>query len=551
MSLLKIVCVVSFNLLGCPAKPPPPPPIDALSPDATRSQVLAFAQQPVASRSQPRNLVLFLADGLSEDAIAAARTIAAMPPSASPPQTTVPHPIQEEAPALALLARIDEAAPASADPASEPSLASPSAVTPQPLAFERFPASAISRTHAAGIGAGDYAGAISAILTGVFADPISIGMEPGATPDLCPPEGKPQSINPASTGPNKQTIGALPLRRTLLREREVPSLLKQAKSAGFAAGIVTTSRITLAAPAATYAHAADRNWETDTRMPVRATDAGCRDIARQLVEFDRPAAPDARTARITKAFARKALARDHLALDLEGLSESYGGLDVIMGGGRIAFLPQGAPDPIDPARKGVRSPVEAGGVDLIAQWRARSRGGVFVTGAHALQLNTGTVRPLLGLFAPDHMAFEADRLLLALDQPSLAAMTGAAIERLARGRVGAPHGYVLVIDAGGIDRAAIAGQADRLIGEIIALDAAVARAVELTGPGHDTLVVVAASHGQAVLPRDSKPSLPGYDGKDSPVFARGPGAQWIHGVIDAVALHDILLSAILPGDGMP
>ena len=544
MSLLEIICAVSFDLLGCPPKPPSPP-IEALQHVAARSQAQAIAQQPVATRSQPRNLVLFLADGLGEDAVAVARAIAAMPSSAPPQPAGSPQPTEEIVPTAAKTspARLDQHALASVDPASEPPLSSPA--RPQPLVLERFPASAISRTHAAGIPAADYAGSMSAILTGVSADTIAIGMQPGVAPGTCPPPGKPQTIDPASTKPDNQAAGTPSVRARPLRDHEVPTLLEQAKLAGLAAGIVTNSRITLAVPAATYAHVTDRNWEIDTRMPVSATEAGCRDIARQLVEFDRPAVPDARTGRLANAFARKASAKNRLALDLDGQSEPYSGLDVIMGGGRIAFLPQGAPDPVDPARKGVRKPVGQGGVDLILQWRARSPGSVFVTGARALQLNTGTVGPLLGLFAPDHMAFEADRQQQALDQPSLAVMTEAAIKRLSRGRVGTPHGYVLVIDAGGIDRAAIAGQADRLIGEIDALDAAVARAVELTAPGNDTMIVVAAGH--ADLPRNARLTPPGYVGEDIQVFALGPGADRIHGAINAIVLHRILLSAILHG----
>ncbi len=53
---------------------------------------------------------------------------------------------------------------------------------------------------------------------------------------------------------------------------------------GKATGIVTTSRITDATPAALYAHQANRRWESDVDLPQEAADAGCTDTASQLLE---------------------------------------------------------------------------------------------------------------------------------------------------------------------------------------------------------------------------------------------------------------------------
>lgn len=46
-------------------------------------------------------------------------------------------------------------------------------------------------------------------------------------------------------------------------------------------GIVTTTRVTHATPAASYAHSADRKWECDTDLPHKSQQ--CDDIAMQLV----------------------------------------------------------------------------------------------------------------------------------------------------------------------------------------------------------------------------------------------------------------------------
>lgn len=48
-------------------------------------------------------------------------------------------------------------------------------------------------------------------------------------------------------------------------------------------GIVTTTRITHATPAATYAHSTYRYWECDEELPLDVV-GNAKDIARQLVE---------------------------------------------------------------------------------------------------------------------------------------------------------------------------------------------------------------------------------------------------------------------------
>lgn len=55
---------------------------------------------------------------------------------------------------------------------------------------------------------------------------------------------------------------------------------------GKSTGIVTTTRLTHATPAAGYAHSASRNWESDVNLPDEAKENGCIDIAAQLIDFD-------------------------------------------------------------------------------------------------------------------------------------------------------------------------------------------------------------------------------------------------------------------------
>ena len=54
---------------------------------------------------------------------------------------------------------------------------------------------------------------------------------------------------------------------------------------GKSTGLVTTTRVTHATPAAMYGHSASRYWEYDVKLPEKSRKL-CKDIARQLVEND-------------------------------------------------------------------------------------------------------------------------------------------------------------------------------------------------------------------------------------------------------------------------
>ncbi len=124
------------------------------------------------------------------------------------------------------------------------------------LVFEEFPHTAFSRTYNTDRQTPDSAGTMTAMVTGVKTRMGVLGIGPLA----------PRADCAAATGD------------------ELVSLLEIAKLAGLSSGIVTTTRITHATPAATYARTPERNWEDDVTMPPAASAAGCRDIARQLVE---------------------------------------------------------------------------------------------------------------------------------------------------------------------------------------------------------------------------------------------------------------------------
>ncbi len=126
------------------------------------------------------------------------------------------------------------------------------------LSWERFPATAFSKTYNTDSQTPDSAGTMTAITTGVKTHMGAIGVSAGTRSDC-----------------------ADSLDKGLL------TWLQLADSAGLGTGIVSTARLTHATPAATYAHSPERNWENDTDLTEEAKAAGCKDIAQQLLSTAR------------------------------------------------------------------------------------------------------------------------------------------------------------------------------------------------------------------------------------------------------------------------
>ncbi|NXU10166.1 PPBT protein, partial [Pardalotus punctatus] len=124
------------------------------------------------------------------------------------------------------------------------------------LEMDKFPFVALAKTYNTNAQVPDSAGTATAYLCGVKANEGTLGVSAGVTRDRC----------------------------NTTKGQEVTSILRWAKDAGKAVGIVTTTRVTHATPSAAYAHSANRDWYSDGEMPPDALQGGCRDIARQLVE---------------------------------------------------------------------------------------------------------------------------------------------------------------------------------------------------------------------------------------------------------------------------
>lgn len=257
------------------------------------------------------------------------------------------------------------------------------------------------------------------------------------------------------------------------RGREVMTFFEQAEVAGLRTGVVSTARITHATPAAAYAHVANRDWESDSDLSPGARQAGCVDIARQLVEWP------------------------------------YGdGLDVVLGGGRARFMPSTAADPEDRKSVGLRTD----GRDLTREWSLRRSGGRYIWNRAQFDALEGD-GPLLGLFEPSHMNFEADRARDTGGEPSLTEMALKAIDILERG----DGGYVLMVEAGRIDHAHHLGMAGRALDEAVELDRAIAAVIARVNLD-DTLIIVTADHSHNL-------TITGYPRRGNPILGRVVGVN--------------------------
>lgn len=310
------------------------------------------------------------------------------------------------------------------------------------LAFEAFDHTALVKTYNTDQQTPDSAGTMTAMMSGVKTRAGVIGVDSEAPRAAC-----------------ADSHGT-----------EVPSLMALAQRAGMGTGIVTNTRITHATPAAVFAHGPERGWESDAQLSPTARAQGCSDLARQLVE-----------------------------------SDVGSRLDVVMGGGRLMFLPAGQSDPEYPQRRGLRRD----GRDLVEEWRDRHPAGRWAWNQEQFEaLDLSAPGPILALFDPDHMKFEHDRPRDRAGEPSLAEMTAAAITRLQH----APGGYVLMVEGGRIDHAHHFGNAFRALSDTVAFSDAVAVADAMTD-ARETLILVTADHSHVL-------SFAGYPRRGNPILGK-------------------------------
>ncbi|MGR6424093.1 alkaline phosphatase [Aeromonas veronii] len=217
--------------------------------------------------------------------------------------------------------------------------------------------------------------------------------------------------------------------------KPVPTILELAKAAGKSVGAVTTTELTHATPAATYAHICHRDAAYDIAAQAVPGGAGYNSALKD-------------------------------------------GVDVLMGGGANHWTPYSA------SNKGGRNDNR----DLTAEMKAQGYSYV-TTQSELAKVTSGKV---LGLFSSkSHLDYELDRVAkgAANTQPSLSEMTAKAIDLLSKNS----QGYFLMVEGGRIDHALHGTNAKRSLTDAVALDEAVKTALGKVDL-NNTLIVVTADH---------------------------------------------------------
>lgn len=312
------------------------------------------------------------------------------------------------------------------------------------LTIDTLPETAFVKTYSNDAQVTDSAAAMSAYMTGVKTNNDVVSMTSDTV--AFDASGNDYANNADSTCPSGNG-------------HAVTTLLELAKAAGLGTGVVTTTRITHATPAATYAHVCHRDGENT--IAAQMTPGGA------------------------------------------GYNTALGdGIDVILGGGRRHFLPKGASGSKRSDVRDLLSEMKAGGYTYVSN---RSEFNAAAPGAG---------QRLLGLFTLDHMAYDLDRD--ATQEPSLAEMTGKAIDVLKNNG----KGFFLMVEGGRIDHALHNTNAARALQDTIAFDDAVKAAIDKLqslDPGlKNTLIVVTADHDHTLV-------LNGYAKRTGPTTAFNPG----------------------------
>lgn len=284
-----------------------------------------------------------------------------------------------------------------------------------------------------------------------------------------------------------------------------------AKESGRSTGLVTTSTVTDASPAAFFASVASRGDEDE--------------IARQYVEETRP--------------------------------------DVILGGGEDWWYPEGEDGPL-PAGQDDDEGSRSGEGNLVEL--AQGAGYEYITDAAGLERAQGP--QLLGLFANGTMFVSASEDEGGEYSPSvpLARMTATALDVLSADE----DGFFLLVEEEGIDAAGHRNNADLLLASMAALEDTVDVLLEFAAANPDTLLIITGDHDAGGLsiedadeesgsgssedgPFDVAGSDRQFDldwttndhtGVPTPVTAFGPGSAALAGVYPNTRLHEVMLGAL-------
>ncbi|CAH0130820.1 Alkaline phosphatase 4 [Massilia sp. Bi118] len=297
------------------------------------------------------------------------------------------------------------------------------------LNFERLDRTARIKTYSANAMVTDSAPSMGAYMTGVKINNDVISLK----------DAKPQSPGKDANGNptvdrcgegEKKSDGMAPM-----------TMLELAKAAGRSVGAVTSTELTHATPASTFAHICNRNTVYTIAQQIVPGGAGYNERLKD-------------------------------------------GVDVLMGGGRPFFTPFDAK--ANPKGR-------ADGRDLLAEFKAR---GYFVAATRADMMSALPNRKFVGIYADSHLDYATVRKPT---QPTLAEMAVKSIELLSKN----PKGFFLMVEGGKIDHALHDSNAKNALEEVVDFDNAIQATVDRMrqiDPGLEhTLIVVTADHDHTMV----------------------------------------------------
>lgn len=396
------------------------------------------------------------------------------------------------------------------------------------LPFETFEHVALVKTYNSNAQVPDSAGTASAMNTGVKTNIGMLGYAPAAHGGDC------------ASG----------------KGHELPLVSEEAHAKGKMVGIVSTARITHATPAAVYARSVDRDWEADAAIPEDQRGLGCTDIATQLVAtpFD-VALGGGRAAFFGKAGGGQRL---DAGADLPDAWAKATGGSYVENAGALAAAPAGKPvlglfspshmtymvdrkpDSSEPTLTDMTASAigrlgsDPDGYYLMVESGRIDHGHHAGQAGYALEEAVEFARAIQ--WAIDHTDPEETLILVTADHSHVFTMAG--YPRRGNDILG------LVVPPEGRGEDGVAGEGPALAGDgkpyttlgyangpgAVKLDAEGGRPVPETG---------VHAHRQALIPTGSET----HGGEDVALYANGPGAGNVRGVMEQNRIYDVIRAA--------
>lgn len=190
------------------------------------------------------------------------------------------------------------------------------------------------------------------------------------------------------------------------------------------------------------------------------------------------------------AFTSHAITREEFSSI--GEQQVYQDLDVVLGGGAAWLAPKQKNHPQDDAMLKTDEVTRKDGEDL--KKSLRDAGYAYVDTRKELLLEPSAGK-LWGAFASEDLSYDLDRRELKPHEPTLSEMTRSAISHLSREK----KGFFLMVEGSKVDWAAHQNDPVGMISEILSFDRAVGDALAFAKKDGNTMVVAVTDHGNSGL----------------------------------------------------